>query len=82
MWPSAAEFLVLGFGYMCVFGNVLTDALPPQLSPRDLSEAKTGWSWGQERLFTQRDGNRTQALMLLPLSPSAQHAKTPVISSF
>lgn len=46
MWPSAVEFLVCGYGCMSAFENVLTDALPPQLSPQDLSEAKTGWSWG------------------------------------
>lgn len=40
------EFLVCGYGCMSAFGNVLTDALPPQLSPQDLSGAKTGWSWG------------------------------------
>lgn len=31
---------------MCAFGNVLTDSLPPQLSLRDLSGAKTGCSLG------------------------------------
>lgn len=72
MWPSAVEFLVCGYGCMCVFGNVLTDALPAQLSPRDLSGAKTGRWGGQERLFTHRGGNRTQAHAPLLLSPSVQ----------
>lgn len=30
-----------------------------QLSPQDLSGAKTGWSWGQKGLLTQGGGNRT-----------------------
>lgn len=48
MWLSAVDFLVGGYGCMSTFRNVLTGALPPQLSPQDLSGAKTGWSWGQK----------------------------------
>lgn len=33
--------------------------LVSQLSPQDLSGAKTGWSWGQKRLFAPGAGNRT-----------------------
>lgn len=56
MWPSAAEFLVAGC--TSTFWNVLTGALPPQLSPQDLSGAKTGRSRGQEPLYSG-PGNRT-----------------------
>lgn len=52
-------------------------------------ELKQAGHGGRERLFTQRGGNRTQALALL-LLPSAQppscifpeHPRTPVISRF
>lgn len=56
--------LVCGYGHMSAFGNVLTDALPPQLSPQDSSGAKTGWSWVQEHLFSV--GNRSRALTRPP----------------
>ena len=57
MWLSAAEFLASGC--MSTFWNVLTGALPPQLSPGDLSAAKTGCSRGPKWLFAQGPGNRT-----------------------
>lgn len=69
MWPSAAQSVVSGCGWTGTLWNVLTGALPPQLSPQDLSGAKTGCSRGPSPARSGR-GNRT---LLCTFSTSSSH---------
>lgn len=67
MWPSAVEFLVCGYGCMSAFENVLTDALPPSCLLKIYLKLKQAGHGAQERLFTQRGGNRTQVRRAAPV---------------